>query len=230
MVPFHEPESGGPGGPGESGIVPFHEPRSRGLWIGLWSAWRRVRWAGRPERPGWFWKVLERWPGGPGGSGGLGGGPGDPEGPGGDPGDDPDDGGNGGGWSYSTRDSTRSFYDRIASRKDELAACKEALKAVGTTVDKYATEVEGSKHVFGPLLRLAWQVWEVRGLEPVRRAREMVRCGSSVVGEEIGETVLTDHSLLSEVAQHCFGSLSSEYRELSTILAEARVHKNLTLA
>ncbi|KAK3265740.1 hypothetical protein CYMTET_25596 [Cymbomonas tetramitiformis] len=141
-------------------------------------------------------------------------------GPGGSGGDDP-------GWrARRTGGSWRRSW-RFASRKDEQHALKEALKAMEKAVDKYHKEVEGSSHVFGRLLRFVRQVREVRELEPVRYAMEMVRLGTLAGGSE--EPVLSDHSLLSEVARHCFGSLSSEYRELSSVLKEARDDKSLTL-
>ncbi|KAK3253599.1 hypothetical protein CYMTET_37160 [Cymbomonas tetramitiformis] len=121
----------------------------------------------------------------------------------------------------------REAQEVLAVNRDEQHALKGALKAMEKAVDKYHEEVEGSSHVFGRLLRFVRQVREVRELEPVRYAMEMVRLGTPVGGSE--EPVLSDHSLLSEVARHCFGSLSSEYRELSSVLKEARDNKNLTL-
>ncbi|KAK3241544.1 hypothetical protein CYMTET_48700 [Cymbomonas tetramitiformis] len=50
---------------------------------------------------------------------------------------------------------------------DEQHALKEALRImIEKTVDRYHEEVEGSSHVFGPLLRFVRQVREVRELEP----------------------------------------------------------------
>ncbi|KAK3283752.1 hypothetical protein CYMTET_8564 [Cymbomonas tetramitiformis] len=162
--------------------------------------------------------------GGPGGSGsGDPGGPGGPGSPGEDPGGDGEDGDGDSQFTFSSSSryrEPRSHY----SRKDEQHALKEALRAMEKAVDKYHTEVEGSSHVFGRLLRFVRQIREVRELEPVRYAMGMARLESG--GEE---KVLSDHSLLSEVARHCFGALSSEYRELSSVLTEAREGKNLTL-
>ncbi|KAK3241640.1 hypothetical protein CYMTET_48610 [Cymbomonas tetramitiformis] len=214
---------GGPGGPGGPG-----EPGGSGEDGG----------PGRSGGPGGD--------GGPGGSGGPGGGrgpagpgspggdggPGGPEGPGGS-GGDPERDDDGDGESHSTfrtqssARSARSVRERSLSRKDEQHALKEALRTIEKTVDRYHEEVEGPCHVFGPLLRFVRQVREFRELEPVRYAMEMVRLGTVLGGDE--EPVLSDHSLLSEVARHCFGSLSSEYRELSSVLKEGRGNKNLTL-
>ncbi|KAK3275045.1 hypothetical protein CYMTET_16806 [Cymbomonas tetramitiformis] len=55
---------------------------------------------------------------------------------------------------------------------------------------------KGKQRPWNPL----W-VREVRELEPVRYAMEMVRLGTVLGGDE--EPVLSDHSLLSEVARHC---------------------------
>ncbi|KAK3249063.1 hypothetical protein CYMTET_41495 [Cymbomonas tetramitiformis] len=165
--------------------------------------------------------------GGPGGSGsGDPGGPGGPGSPDEDPGGDGEDGDGDSQFTFSSSSryrEPRSHY----SHKDEQHALKEATRAMEKAVDKYHTEVEGSSHVFGRLLRFVRQVREVRELEPVRYAMEMARLGPLESGGE--EKVLSDHSLLSEVARHCFGKLSSEYRELSSVLTEAREGKNLTL-
>ncbi|KAK3242995.1 hypothetical protein CYMTET_47333 [Cymbomonas tetramitiformis] len=126
--------------------------------------------------------------------------------------------GDGGGWSLNL--STRS---QTSFRRCPVSAVMEVPEARGA-VTLEGQEIRG---VRARILAAMGRVREVRELEPVRYAMEMARLGTLESGGE--ETVLSDHSLLSEVARHCFGKLSSEYRELSSVLKEARDGKNLTL-
>ena len=95
-------------------------------------------------------------------------------------------------------------------------------------MDRYDTAVEGSNHAFGPLIRFVRQVRELLDLEPVRYAMAMTRLGPSASGES-GQPVLTTHSLMSEVARHCFSAMGSEHRELESILKASRERRDLTL-
>jgi len=167
-------------------------------------------------------------PDGPRGSGGSSGGPGGPGEPGGpsDPGNSRDDADECG--SYWSAASSARSRGGSSNRKTEQDALKWALKMIGETVDRYDTAVEGSGHAFGPLIRFVRQVKELQGLEPVQYAMGMTRLGPSASGES-GQPVLTTHSLMSEVARHCFPAIGSERRELESILAASRERRDLTL-